>query len=243
MKKLFIFITGLSLIANVVLGKLYFFPAETEYLSEEEKQWVTEWSIMEKTPEGLKQTKTIPIQEENYRPKRKDIESVLSDPSMLMADWDYSQLVTPLKITAIELIGFESSNQNESLHLTVKDPKYIEMFENGLSRLWMRRAGYSDLAYYEFTFGCEGPDGVVLLHTAEKKIVVGLNCYGFHLGSVDTTIRTAFESWIMAKAIDDILFEKTGRRLNTYTFSLASGLNNIETQQEFHEKLINADEP
>lgn len=234
MKKIYLTFACLSIIANLVLCKLYFLPAE--YLPEEKKHFVCTWEMKKKTPDGVKKTSTIEIPVENYRPKRKHIEWLLSRSDIPLADWDYINLNPQLDISAIELIGFENSNQNESVHLIVEDSKYIEMFRKGMSWPWLKRSSPSDFTFYAPSTGCD-PYGVVLIHTPKKKMVVGLSCFGFHLGSVHSGSRTAFESWLMAKAIDDILSDKIGRRLSEKTFNTVSGQAALVNQKNYYEYL------
>ncbi|MCA9041285.1 MAG: hypothetical protein KDA65_13110 [Planctomycetaceae bacterium] len=148
-------------------------------------------------------------------------------------DWDYYFNKSPLDIKSIEFVGFQKYNEGKPLRFKITDKKYIKMFQQGMAPAFMLRPGTSGFSTMAINYS-EDTDirDAILLNTPEGQIVVGMSDSGFQLESVFSDDTTCFYSWILAKAVDDILFEKTGMRQGESRFNRVSGLWVYDIQKE-----------
>lgn len=155
-----------------------------------------------------------------------------------LADWDYYDNY-PLDITSIEFVGFQRYNHDKPMHFTIKEHKYIRMFQDGLATTYMLRPGVSDLTLNKIAYGCDTDfNNAIIINTPQKQVVLGVSCLGFQLDDLSPNKRTVFYSWILTKAVDDILFDKTGFHLEKDIFDNHSGLAVIGEQKKAYEAIV-----
>ena len=80
--------------------------------------------------------------------------------------------------------------------------------------------------------------GTIYVKTKSGTFYIGMTPLGFTLNSDMYTTANCFWSWGLAKHIDDLLFENTGKRLPENAFMTFSGEGEIESSKErYHEYL------
>jgi len=174
-----------------------------------------------------------------FRPTPKQVDKVLK--YSLLADWDYYIENHPLKISSIELQGFEDFNNGKKMNFKTSKPEILDKFQSGLHPNLMTRPAISDFSKFTFTVGCDYDlTGTILINTPDKQIVLGISCYGFQLDDVAPNKLTHFHSWLLAKTVNDVITSETGKQLDKNTFDALSGIESINHQKKEYDRISNS---
>lgn len=134
-----------------------------------------------------------------------------------LSDWDLLHLKEG-DITSVRMVGrFAAVNKwgsDRQLDVTTTDPQVLRTFEQALATPYVLRPGTSDIGRGWITNGGGDHQGVIVVATKTKgKFIIGVGQSGFYLGIWHGTQRQHFWSAGLAKQVDELLFEETGKHL------------------------------
>jgi len=136
----------------------------------------------------------------------------------------------PRVIKAIEI---EWRLWKEEVRIRSEDRKILEAVQVALD-IPFRRAVPDD-GSYEGTYGV-GNIGTIWITATDGKFMLGVNFCGFALNARDADNNNSFFSWLLAKQLDQLLFEQTGKHLPERIFDGLSGEYKYKMQKMWWEK-------
>lgn len=159
----------------------------------------------------------------------------------LLANWDV--VGTEDKLKKVRFYGFVMYNDNKPIDWETDDPVIVStiarVFEQGFGLL--RRKPQSDVGH---SFGAAGRGahrGVIALeYENERTLILGVSHHCFFLGIYHGNNLQAFESWILAKQLDDVIFELTGKHLEDECFQRLSGEHFMNRQKTAYSEIRKA---
>ncbi|QDU79168.1 hypothetical protein Pla110_08730 [Polystyrenella longa] len=166
-------------------------------------------------------------------PDEKDFERVRE--KTCCANWDAIP-IDGLEIVSIEIRGFRNLNNKKDIHILVSDKDDLERFENALRISNMRREAYSDFSNIYISVGHGGQLGTLFIKTADEELVIGVGYLSFNMGTTYPTNFNSFESWILAKELNDTLKKEANLTLTEDIFNGLSGIEWMNRQKALYSK-------
>jgi hypothetical protein len=163
----------------------------------------------------------------SYKPKKRKIARDLSN-------WDVLDQLEG-KIRAVRVFGFDPYNSGKPLDFESKDALVLRTIEYTAHASSAVRPAVSDLRT-PYGSGADGAYlGIMKLDTADGPLIIGVSRIGFFLGVWDGSVRQTFFSWGLAKQVDDLLFNATGKHLEAEHFEALSGEERIKVGKKAYE--------
>ncbi|OHB73864.1 MAG: hypothetical protein A2V70_11425 [Planctomycetes bacterium RBG_13_63_9] len=152
-----------------------------------------------------------------------------------ISDWDSIDFPEMGTVRELRVYGFRELNSGKTLDLRSSDPIVFKTVEGCLRGGFPLRPAFSDIGVS--TTADLGIDhlGILQITTREEKVIIGVSETKFYLGTWHGSNRQAFYSWGLAKQVDDLLFEATGKHLEKKHFEALSGEEIIRENKRLYE--------
>lgn len=155
-----------------------------------------------------------------------------------LADWDAMDRLNEQGITSYrvfgfdQILGFGEFAPDGPLDFTGRDPVVLAALNKLLRSGFCRRPAISDLSHSGGGVGGGAHIGVIEIRTPQERAVIGVSQVGFFWGTFHGSSHQQFESWGLAMILDDLLFQKIGKRLDPKILDELTGDANRKRQQE-----------
>jgi hypothetical protein len=165
-----------------------------------------------------------------YQPKDPKVASDLSDWSLLHFEEG--------DITSVRMVGrfhlfTDLTSNDEKIDVTTTTPVVLRTFEQALDMYLALRPGTSDIISGGIRNGGGEHQGVFAVTTKSKgTFIIGIGCHGFYLGIGHGGERQRFWSAALARQVDELLFEATGKRVPEEYLYWMTGQRQIDQSEE-----------
>lgn len=157
-----------------------------------------------------------------------------------LADWELI-VDGPLTIKSIRIITVETDENGDNYDWTVTDDRVMKILGEALVPSRMRRTALSDFGLLRGGVLGGALEGIMILELTDQKLVIGYSHVGFYFGVSRGSVHQIFESWMLAKQLDELIFEKRGKHLPAEVFAKLSGEATLQEQQTTYDELRKAE--
>jgi hypothetical protein len=167
----------------------------------------------------------------NYTPQDPVVSADLADWKLL--NFEHGD------ISSVRMVGkfWAFTDGNEKIDVTTTKPAVLRTFEQSLLKPLVLRPGISDVNHGSIKNGSGEHQGVFVVKTRSKgSFVIGIGRDGFYLGMFHGTERHRFCSAALARQVDELVFEASGKQMPADYLRNMSGQYQIDQSNEVFER-------